>query len=99
MVAAEGILIAFRLSEYNKNRASDLVKRLYGQETSSHGGKYRYRRKGLLDGTPHRRLIRGVLVLREEDERKVVRLLKDVGAETHVRRVELTAEDRRALNL
>ena len=99
MDTAKGILIAFRLSEYDKNRASDLVKRLYGQETSSHGGKYRYRRTGLLEGVPHRRLIRGVIVLREEDEKRVVRLLRDIGAEVHVRRVELTAEDRKALNL
>lgn len=99
MDTAKGILIAFRLSEYDKNRASDLVKRLYGQETSSHGGKYRYRRKGLLEGVPHRRLIRGVIVLREEDEKRVVRLLRELGAEVYVRRVELTAEDRKALNL
>ena len=99
MDTAKGILIAFRLSEYDKNSASDLVKRLYGQETSSHGGKYRYRRKGLLEGVPHRRLIRGVIVLREEDEKSVVRLLRELGAEVHVRRVELTAEDRKALNL
>jgi len=99
MVTAKGILIAFRLSEYNKNRASDLVKRLYGQETSSHGGKYRYRRPGLLDGVPHRRLIRGVIVLKVEDEKRVVRLLRELGAEVHVRRVELTVEDRKVLNL
>jgi len=99
MDTAKGILIAFRLSEYDKNRASDLVKRLYGQETSSHGGKYRYRRKGLLEGVPHRRLIRGVIVLRVEDEKRVVRLLRELDAEVYVRRVELTVEDRRALNL
>ena len=99
MDTAKGILIAFRLSEYDKNSASDLVKRLYGQETSSHGGKYRYRRPGLLDGVPHRRLIRGVIVLKVEDEKRVVRLLRELGAEVHVRRVELTVEDRKVLNL
>jgi hypothetical protein len=99
MESAKGILIAFRLSDYDKNRASDLVKRLYGQETSSHGGRYRYRRTGLLEGVPHRRLIRGVIVLRVEDEKRVVRLLRELGAEVHVRRVELTAEDRNVLNL
>ena len=99
MDTAKGILIAFRLSEYDKNRASDLVKRLYGQETSSHGGKYRYRRTGLLEGVPHKRLIRGVVVLREEDAKSVVRLLRELGAEVHVRRVELTMADRKALSL
>jgi hypothetical protein len=96
---ARGVLVAFRLSAYDKNRASDLVKRLYGQETSSHGGRYRYRRTGLLDGIPHRRLIRGVLVLREADAERVARLLREYDAEIHVRRVELTAEDRKALGV
>src|SRR4030043_530921 len=99
MDTAKGILIAFRLSEYDKNRASDLVKRLYGQETSSHGGKYRYRRPGLLEGVPHRRLIRGVIVLRVEDEKRVVRLLRELGAEVYVRRGELTVEDRQGVDL
>jgi len=67
----DGILIAFRLAKYDKNRASELVKRLYGQATSSHGGRYRYRRRGLLDDVPHRRLIRGVLILRAEDADRV----------------------------
>lgn len=46
-----GILIAYRLrTPHDPNVASALVKRLYGQNTSSQGGKYRYRRKGLLAG-------------------------------------------------
>ena len=90
----DGVLIAFRLVKYDKNRASELVKRLYGQATSSHGGRYRYRRRGLLDDVPHRKLIRGVLILRAEDADRVAEWLRGMGAEVHVRRVELTEEDR-----
>ena len=43
----------------------------------SHGGKYRYRRKGLLDGVPYRKLARGVIVLRENDLDVVVDFLND----------------------
>ena len=88
-----GVLIAFRLAEYDKNRASGLVKRLYGQETRSHGGRYADRRRGLLDGIPHRRLFRGVLILREGDEGGVLELPRRLGAEVHVRRVELAEEN------
>ncbi len=52
------------LASCDKDRASELVKRLVGQRTSSHGGKYVVRRKGLLDEVPHVRLIRGVILLR-----------------------------------
>ena len=89
----DGVLIAFRLARYDKNRASELVKRLYGQATSSHGARYRYRRRGLLDDIPHRRLIRGVLVLRAEDADRVAGWLRGLGAEVHIRWVELTEED------
>ncbi len=62
-----GTRIAFRLASYDRNRASELVKRLVGQRTSSHGGTYVYRRKGLLDEIPHVRLIRGVITVGTED--------------------------------
>ena len=81
----EGTLIAFRLASYDKDQASELVKRLYGQRTSSHGGKYVYRRKGLLDEIPYVRLIRGVVILRTEDARRVTAFLEGFGAEVHAR--------------
>ncbi len=109
-----GILIAYRLKKpHDPNTASALVKKLYGQETSSHGGKYSYRREGLLDTMPSRKLIRGVLILREEDKDKdkdknknkdkdkdkVVELLEDFDTEIHVREGVLTAEDINVLDL
>ena len=77
-------------------RSSELVKRLYGQATSSHGGRCRNRRKGLLDEIPHRRLIRGVVIVRAEDAKRVVRLLETFQADLHARKVELGREDREA---
>src|SRR3990170_580171 len=94
IIGMDGVLIAFRLARYDKNRASELVKRLYGQATSSHGGRYRYRRRGLLDDLPHRRLIRCVLILRAEDADRVAGWLRELGAEVHVRRGGLTEEGR-----
>lgn len=95
----DGTLLAFRLAEYDRNRASELVKRLYGQKTSSHGGKYVYRRKGLLDEIPHVRLIRGVILVRREDAAMATKFLEGMGAEVHVRTVAFTAGDREALGV
>ena len=92
-----GTLNAFRLATYDRDKASELVKRLYGQRTSSHGGTYAYRRKGLPDGIPHRRRIRGVVIVRTEDAGRVVVLLEEIGAEVHTKRVELTKGDRREI--
>ncbi len=94
----EGTLIAFRLARYDKDKASELVKRLYGQQTSSHGGKYVYRRKGLLDEIPHVRLIRGVIIVRTEDAERVLDLLQNLGADPFERKVTLKREDQAALS-
>ena len=95
-----GILIAYRLqSPHDSTVASKLVKKLYGQETSSHKGRYRYRRKGLLDELPYLKLIRGVLIVKIEDKNRVVELLEGFNAECHTREVVLTPEDIKALKL
>lgn len=95
-----GILIVYRLhSPHNPNRASDLVKKLYGQKTSSHKGRYTYRRKGLLDEIPSIRLIRGVLIVRMKDKDPIVSLLDSFDAEIFIREIVLTEEDKKALNL
>ena len=53
--------------------------------TRSRGGRYVYRRRGLLDETPHVRLIRGVGIVRMEDVGRVAAMFGDVGAEVHMR--------------
>jgi len=91
-----GKLIAFRVFKYaGQKGANQLCKRLYGQGTSTRGK--RYRRVGLLDGIPHRKLIRGVIVLSTRDANDVIKFLKEFDAEVHVRDVVLTQADRKAL--
>ncbi len=75
----------------------ELVKRLVGQRTSSHGGRYVYRRKGLLGEIPRVRLIRGVIIVRMEDAGRVERFLAASGADAYPLAVGLTPEDRRIL--
>jgi len=93
-----GILIAYRLrTPHDPNVASAFVKKLYGQNTSSHSGKYRYRRKGLLDEVPSSKLIRGVIIIRRKDMEKILELLDEFEAEVHVREVVLINKDLEAL--
>jgi hypothetical protein len=95
-----GRMLVFRLKPpQDPNVASDLVKKLYGQATSNHKGKYRYRRKGLLDEIPAHRLIRGVIIVKEADVKPVMDLLNDFDAEVFVRKVVLTADDKKALGV
>jgi len=95
-----GILIAYRLrTPHDPNVASALVKRLYGQSTSSQGGKYRYRRKGLLDEIPSIRLIRGVIIVERRNQKKILELLEEFDAEVYVREVVLIRKDLKALGV
>lgn len=89
-----GYMIAYRLPKGTPNRVyTNFQKKFFGQETSSHNGKYRYRRSGFLDDVPHRSLIRGVLVVNEKDMDHVIDFLKGYDAEVHVRIVQLTEDD------
>jgi hypothetical protein len=94
-----GVLVAFRVMKGSSHALTNqFCKKFYGQDTSSHGGKYRYRRPGFLDDIPHHRLIRGVLVLSERDADRVVEFLGEYNAEIHVRSVALTESDLEALS-
>jgi hypothetical protein len=87
------ILIFHFPKKTNQKNLNQFCKKFYGQNTSSHGGKYRYRRKGLLDTIPHIKLIGGVLIVSTENADKIIQFLKDYGAELFVRDVILLPED------
>ncbi len=96
----KGILIAFSVpTGKNKTKSSAFVKAFYGQETSSHHGKYKYRRTGILDEIPHNKLIRGVIIVKSEEANKVIEFLEKQFAQYHIRVVELSKEDCIALGL
>ena len=95
---AEGALLVFHLpSGSPPKHHQSFRQRLYGGETSSWGGKYRYHRKGVLDEIPHVQLYWGVVIVRPEDRGKLVRWLRGEGAKVEMRQVVLTRGDSRTL--
>ena len=91
-------LLIFRLPLGTPNGGmGKFVKKLYGQATSSWERKYAYRRPGLLDGIPQRKLLRGVVTLRREDEAKILTFLEEWKVLVEVRGIRPTAEDVRVL--
>jgi hypothetical protein len=73
--------------------ANRFVQKFYGQDTTTRGGSYRYRKAGLLDGIPHRKLRSGVLIVRERDLNRVEAFLKVWGAEYEVRVIRPNSKD------
>ena len=89
----------FRLPPKKKNvEVSKFCQRFYGQDTSSGKGKYRYRRHGLLDDIPHRKLLRGVIIVRTEDLKEVLEFLEKYDALVYYREIILLKEDEEILN-
>ena len=96
--AGEVLLLVFRLPPKLPNvRVSQFCQRLYGQSVSSWGGKYRYRRRGVLDGIHHRKLLRGVVLVRRAEVGPVLEVLREFGASVEVRVIQPTREDLAAL--
>lgn len=93
----KAIIIAFTVMNGNQKKANEFCKKFYGQETSCQNGKYRYRRKGLLDDIPHIKLIRGVIIFREEDAKKITNFLKSYSADFYIRKIEATKDDIKSL--
>ncbi len=90
----EVVVLVFRLPPKLPNvRVSQFCQRLYGQSVSSWGGKYHYRRAGVLDGIPHRKLLRGVVLLRRSDVVPVLNMLAESHAQVEVRVVLPNRED------
>ncbi len=98
MVPRYGCLMVFHLPEgSSRTTHRQFARRVVGEATSSWGGKYRYRRKGLLDGVPHVLLHTGVVLLLPEDTPALRQRIREEGGVVQVRTVELTKSDQRAL--
>lgn len=96
----DGVLVVFRLPDGTPVEVHRRFrKRIYGEATSSWEGRYQYRRRGLLDEVPHVLLYTGVVIVREQDEGRLVRAVREYEAQVTRRRVELIASDIRALGL
>ena len=94
------LVVVFHLPEGTESSVHRRFRReLQGLETSSWGGRYRYRLRGLLDEVPHVRLYRGVVLIREEHLPMLELLLKSYNAEYTWREVVPTEEDLEILSM
>ena len=94
----QAVVVIFHLPEGSSLTQHRTVRRaVYGEDTSSHGGQYRYRRRGVLDEVRHVRLYWGAVIVNKEDWPRVRRVLNERGVVHHHRVIEATAADERVL--
>ena len=93
-----GTMILFHFPEKTAHGTiNKFMQKFYGQDSTSGNGKYKYHRHGLLESIPHRKLLRGVLILRNEDAGKVLEFLGQYSLTLHVREIKLTQDDEKTL--
>ena len=75
------ILMAFSLSYEGRTRGeiSKFYRDLYGYESYSHYGRYRSRKTGFLDDVMNIRYEKGMIMIRKEDQRRVITYLRRRG--------------------
>ena len=95
-----GSIIIFRIyAKSNQRVANIFTQKLYGQDTRTHHGKYTYHKPGLLEKIPHIRLIRGVIIVRQENTHTLEAFMKEYKAEYYIRIIELEPSDQKKLTL
>lgn len=68
-------------------------KELAGHNDSSHGGKYKYRKKGLLDSIEHIKPCHAALIVKGKDYGRITRLIKKYGIPYSAYNIELRQKD------
>ena len=94
----KGVAVIFRLPENTDlNTMNRFIRGFYGQDSTSWKGRYRHHRHGILEDIPHRKFLRGVLLMNEGDTEKVVEYLRQFSADFYTGTVELTPDDEKIL--
>ncbi len=90
----KGILIVFGVERNRKVVSaasySRFYRKLYGYNNSSYYGKYHSRIPGFLDGIRHIKYANGVILVDNENGRKVIRFLRSNKARVHSWPVDLS---------
>ena len=69
------ILLSYTYKGLNSSHKNIVRKKLLGHIDTQKQGKYRYIQKGLLDFIPHKKLQRGVIILKKSDSSALTQLL------------------------
>jgi len=86
-------------SEATATERNRVRKLFLGYNDFSNRGQYRYFRKGLLSEIPHIKIIRAVIIVRDDDCDRVVEFLKKYNATIFVKTVILSSEDEKELGI
>ncbi|MFB6216429.1 MAG: hypothetical protein ABEJ72_05625 [Candidatus Aenigmatarchaeota archaeon] len=89
----DGAIVIYQIRNLPQAKKVKFGREFRGYTDKSNKGQYEYYREGLLDEIPHRKFIRGVLLIRREDREEMLDFMEEYEVKVHTRNVELTSED------
>ena len=75
-------LVCYSLGKADSTARRNFHRELYGYTDISCNGKYIYKRKGVLDKTPNRKVFDAVIIAK--NDKPIVKVLRKYGAKTRV---------------
>jgi len=69
-------LIVYELTKLEQYHKVLVNRALFGFMDNSNKGSYLYKRGGVLSNLPHKRLIRGAIIVKDKDSKKVISILQ-----------------------
>jgi len=95
-----GTLICYTLgSKPTAVERNRFRKEFWGYRDFSNKGRYTYERDGLISDVPHVKLIRSVIIVRNEDCDRIVEFLRKNNATVFMKKVILSKEDQDKLKI
>jgi len=80
----KGKIISYSIAHKTPKIRSKFNRELNGYLDVSHGGKYKYKRKGLLDSIIHKKPAKNTLVIMNEPAKIIIKLLKEFDAKINI---------------
>jgi len=76
-------IICYSLKNMTSSTRVAFRRELYGFNDHSNNGKYSYRRKGVMNSIPHKKILDCVVIVKESDANKVLKSMKKFKVTTH----------------
>lgn len=73
-------IIAYTVKHLTTAQKNQIRVQLNGHNDTSHGGKYKYRREGLLDKITHLKPSRSTIIAPTKEAEQIITLLKKINA-------------------
>src|SRR3989338_1396682 len=73
-------LVCYKLGNISAIQRTNLHRELYGYTDNSNHGKYKYHRKGFLEGIKYKKVLDCVIIVGNENSRNLVKIVRKYGA-------------------